>query len=116
MVRTSLTPSSEGGQPARVSTSPSRCETSAHRGGQRFSTRQIRPTLIPSSKKDYHGFYEFTFRRFFDDGGHPLRTGHQRVYATSDDVNTNAAATAAGAGASAAGEPQPNAQPDPVYV
>ena len=23
-----------------------------------------------SSKKDYHGFYEFTFRRFFDDG-HP---------------------------------------------
>lgn len=23
--------------------------------------------------KDSHGFYEFTFRRFFDDGGHPLR-------------------------------------------
>uniref|UniRef100_A0A0K2SVW2 non-specific serine/threonine protein kinase n=1 Tax=Lepeophtheirus salmonis TaxID=72036 RepID=A0A0K2SVW2_LEPSM len=24
-------------------------------------------------RKDYHRFYEFTFRRFFDDGGHPLR-------------------------------------------
>merc|ERR1719206_153206 len=54
------------------------------------------------SKKDYHGFYEFTFRRFFDDGGHPLRTGHQRVYATDDGASEQAGATA-------------NA-PDPVYV
>ena len=23
------------------------------------------------NNRDYHGFYEFTFRRFFDDGGHP---------------------------------------------
>lgn len=23
---------------------------------------------------DYHGFYEFTFRRFFDDAGHPYTT------------------------------------------
>ena len=28
------------------------------------------------SNKDYHGFYEFTFRRFFDDGGHPLPETH----------------------------------------
>ena len=60
------------------------------------------------SKKDYHGFYEFTFRRFFDDGGHPLRTGHQRVYATDDsgaasDASANTTAAAAAA-------------PDPVYV
>ena len=24
------------------------------------------------NNKDYHGFYEFTFRRFFDDAGHPV--------------------------------------------
>lgn len=24
--------------------------------------------------RDYHGFYEFTFRRFFDDHGHPVYT------------------------------------------
>ena len=23
------------------------------------------------NNRDYHGFYEFTFRRFFDDAGHP---------------------------------------------
>jgi len=26
------------------------------------------------NNRDYHGFYEFTFRRFFDDGGHPVYT------------------------------------------
>ena len=24
------------------------------------------------NNRDYHGFYEFTFRRFFDDAGHPV--------------------------------------------
>ena len=30
---------------------------------------------IPSDEdnnRDFHGFYEFTFRRFFDDAGHPV--------------------------------------------
>lgn len=28
------------------------------------------------NNRDYHGFYEFTFRRFFDDGGHPVYSPH----------------------------------------
>ena len=27
--------------------------------------------LDDNEDRDYHGFYEFTFRRFFDDAGHP---------------------------------------------
>ena len=27
---------------------------------------------MPEVKKEYFGFYEFTFRRFWDDTGHPL--------------------------------------------
>ena len=62
--------------------------------------------------KDYHGFYDFTFRRFFDDGGHPLRTGH-RVYNTEDGAASNSATGAAGATGGADG---PIPAPDPVYV
>lgn len=48
--------------------------------------------------KDSHGFYEFTFRRFFDDGGHPLRL-------VSDDRS-----------ASASTNGQSSIAPGPVYV
>jgi len=38
--------------------------------------------------RDYHGFYEFTFRRFFDDGGHPVySSGTQSVRTTDDNDN-----------------------------
>ena len=44
------------------------------------------------NNSDYHGFYEFTFRRFFDDGGHPVYNpgGSQVVMRTgSCDDNEN---------------------------
>ena len=47
--------------------------------------------------KNSHGFYEFTFRRFFDDGGHPLPLIDERASASSE---SSAASIA----------------PDPVYV
>lgn len=31
-------------------------------------------TSDDNNRSDYHGFYEFTFRRFFDDAGHPYIT------------------------------------------
>jgi len=66
--------------------------------------------------KDYHGFYEFTFRRFFDDGGHPLRTGH-RVYATDDSANAAGSSSASGANGSQQQQSDaPPPPPDPVYV
>jgi len=39
------------------------------------------------NNRDYHGFYEFTFRRFFDDAGHPY----------TPPTNTSVAAAAAAA-------------------
>ena len=56
-------------------------------------------------EKDYHNFYEFTFRRFFDDGGHPLR-----MEDFSNSLSSAAATLSAAASAT------PAAPPDPVYV
>ena len=38
------------------------------------------------NNRDYHGFYEFTFRRFFDDAGHPVfKPGPNAMRAMRDD-------------------------------
>jgi len=47
-----------------------------------------------AADEDYHGFYEFTFRRFFDDAGHPYITTPSTTGAgyntrTSTDDNEN---------------------------
>jgi serine/threonine-protein kinase LATS1/2 len=57
-------------------------------------------------KKDSHGFYEFTFRRFFDDGGHPLPLADDRSSTTSSSASTATSTSAAAA----------SIAPDPVYV
>ena len=56
------------------------------------------------NNKDSHGFYEFTFRRFFDDGGHPLPLAEYR----------SSAHPALSSGSSSAGTS--SIAPDPVYV
>ncbi|XP_059084100.1 serine/threonine-protein kinase Warts-like isoform X2 [Tigriopus californicus] len=58
------------------------------------------------SKKDYHGFYEFTFRRFFDDGGHPLP-----LEESGGNGSSNSTATASSGGSTSGILP-----PDPIYV
>ena len=39
--------------------------------------------------KDYHGFYEFTFRRFFDDSGHPVFSPGPNALKTMRQVETD---------------------------
>ena len=59
------------------------------------------------SGKDYHGFYEFTFRRFFDDGGHPL----------PEDILPSSVAGIRDSEEPPPPLPPPHApHPDPVYV
>jgi hypothetical protein len=46
------------------------------------------------NNRDYHGFYEFTFRRFFDDGGHPYSsptnvTSNQMMMTTRQQTDDN---------------------------
>jgi hypothetical protein len=53
--------------------------------------------------KDSHGFYEFTFRRFFDDGGHPLPLADDRSGSSASTATTTSA-------------PTTTIAPDPVYV
>ena len=59
------------------------------------------------SNKDYHGFYEFTFRRFFDDGGHPLPETHPSFVPISQANNSHEPITQRG------NDEEP---PPPVYV
>jgi hypothetical protein len=54
--------------------------------------------------KDSHGFYEFTFRRFFDDGGHPLPLADDRSSSSSASMAMSTSATTS------------TIAPDPVYV
>lgn len=68
-----------------------------------------------SSRRSYldnnhQGFYEFTFRRFFDDGGYPLQSTYEpvdfsHVNEPYDPTNSNASET-----------PEVPERPPPVYV
>ena len=41
-------------------------------GGVAADDEDVSNSNVPEVKKEYYGFYEFTFRRFWDDTGHPL--------------------------------------------
>merc|ERR1712001_632426 len=56
------------------------------------------------------GFYEFTFRRFFDDGGHPLQDCQNQI----DTGLYNEAFMSSNSTASE--NPEPPERPPPVYV
>ena len=58
--------------------------------------------------KDSHGFYEFTFRRFFDDGGHPLPLEQDRISSGHSALSSSTVSTSSG--------PSSIAPPDAVYV
>merc|ERR1740128_727856 len=49
--------------------------------------------LDDNEDRDYHGFYEFTFRRFFDDAGHPYTApaSSSSTYPAQTDDNENPA-------------------------
>ena len=69
-----------------------------------------------SSREKYldnnHGFYEFTFRRFFDDGGHPLQDYQNQM----DIGQYNEAFMSSNSTASENTEPSERERPPPVYV
>ena len=44
---------------------------------------------MDENNRDYHGFYEFTFRRFFDDAGHPYPTSSSSSSYTRQTTDDN---------------------------
>ena len=62
------------------------------------------------NNRDYHGFYEFTFRRFFDDAGHPYTTP-----VSMPANNTGGGYTPAGSGGRQTTDDNENPS-GPVYV
>lgn len=76
-------------------------EESPWRGASADSSKAWDPLASPGSKHPEHAFYEFTFRRFFDDNGYPFRcpkpSGAEAVQAEDADVeNPDPAGPAAG--------------------
>ena len=41
-------------------------------GGVAADDEDVSNSNVPEVNREYYGFYEFTFRRFWDDTGHPL--------------------------------------------
>jgi len=66
-----------------------------------------------AASKDYIGFYEFTFRRFFDDTGHPLPL---RAHGHGGDEETQAATASGEIAADQQERKQASHPAGPVYV
>ncbi|KAI5245310.1 serine/threonine-protein kinase LATS2 [Manis pentadactyla] len=76
-------------------------EESPWRGASADSSKAWDPLASPGSKHPEHAFYEFTFRRFFDDNGYPFRcpkpSGAEAAQAEDADAeNPDPAGPAAG--------------------
>ncbi len=69
------------------------------------------PNGSESGKTVQHSFYEFTFKRFFDDGGHPLRADNYiNVY--SNNHGSNNAEGVGGTGSGLGGPANPSSASD----
>ena len=75
--------------PERLMTSEEEDEFEDDGGGLSRPGGGAKKKSSSRDKKDYHGFYEFTFRRFFDDSGHPVFSPGPNALKTMRQVETD---------------------------
>ena len=75
--------------------------------GQENGRRQGGSSRGNNLDNTHQGFYEFTFRRFFDDGGYPLQNGEYGSQFSEPYAPSNSYACE---------NPEVSERPPPVYV